>query len=666
MSASRFSNGLLGLMLLPALLSSQGATPNQKKAIPPTQPNAEEKKPADYSQEAFVLVQSHTHIRFEADGTSRQESVALVKVQSDAGVHQLGEQNIGYNSANQKVQIEYLRVRKANGGLVTFGENAVKDVNSPLAQEAPAYTDYRMKHFTVPALGPGDTLEFKIVTLTETPLAPGDFWLAYEFEKNTIVLDEQLEIDVPKSRDIHLKTRTGCEPAVTEQGDRKIYTWTSKNLKRPSEEEEKKKSSAGPKFPDVQLTTFSSWTEVGRWYALLEKDRVTPTEEIRAKAAKLIEGRTTDLEKIEAVYDYVAKNYRSVNLPFGVGRYQPHAAGEVFANQYGDSKDKHTLLASLLEAAGIRGEAVLIASRGKMDEDVPSPAQFDHVITVTRVNGTSGKDSIWMDTTTEVAPFGLLSENLRGKKALVISHDAPPGLVETPADPPFASTQLVEIDGKLSDLGKLTARVKFTLRGDAELALRTAFRRTPQNQWKQIAQWSAISDGFRGEVTDVKVSDPSATREPFQFEYSLAQSGFLEWSNKRARMNIPLPSMGLPSAPEEKEGGAGKIDLGTPLDTVTRLTLEMPENFMARAPVAIAVRRDYADYRSSYQIKKNVLHAERILKFKLRELPSERSGDYGAFTRAVRTDEGQMLIVENTAPAGTPAAPKTAKAEDKF
>lgn len=671
MPRGRLGNVLLGLLLIPTVLLAQSTTPNQKPGQPPAPAKAEEKKPADYSQEAFVFEQWHTRVRFEADGTSRQESQARVKVQSDAGVQQLGEQNIGYNSANQKVQIEYVRVRKADGSVVTAGAEAVQDLSTAIAREAPVYTDYRVKHVSVPGLRPGDTLEYKVVTLTETPLAPGHFWFDYDFEKNAIVLDERVEMDVPKSRTIKLKTHPDREPAITEQGDRKIYTWTSKNLERPAEDAEKKPKREEPKGPAVQLTTFQSWTEVGQWYAALEKERITPTAEIRAKAAKLIEGRTTEMEKIEALYDFVAKNFRYVSLSFGVGRYQPHAAGEVLANQYGDCKDKHTLLASLLEAAGIRAEAVLIASQRKMDEEVPSPSQFDHLITAVRLMPEGGKapaskeaGTLWMDTTLEVAPFRLLSANLRGKKALVISREAAPSLVETPLDPPFASTQAVEIEGKLSELGKLTARIKYTLRGDAELGLRLAFRRTPQTQWKQIAQWAAISDGFRGEAGEIKVSDPAATREPFQFEYALSQANYLDWSNKKSQMNVPLPSLGLPNAPEEKEGGAEKVELGTPMEAVTRLTLELPANFTARAPVSVAVMRDYAEYRATYKMEENVLRAERVMKFRLRELPAERAGDYRAFLRAVRNDEGQDLWVESTAAAGAPMIPEGAKATE--
>ena len=101
----------------------------------------------------------------------------------------------------------------------------------------------------------------------------------------------------------------------------------------------------------MQFTTFTSWAQVADWYANLEKGRSDPTPEIRAKTQELIQGRATELEKIAALYDYVAKNIRYVSLSFGLGRYQPHSAADVFKNQYGDCKDKHTLLASMLQAA---------------------------------------------------------------------------------------------------------------------------------------------------------------------------------------------------------------------------------------------------------------------------------------------------------------------------
>ena len=51
---------------------------------------------------------------------------------------------------------------------------------------------------------------------------------------------------------------------------------------------------------------------------------------------------------------------RYIGVAFGIGRYQPHSAETVLDNQYGDCKDKHTLLAAMLKAAGYEAWPALI------------------------------------------------------------------------------------------------------------------------------------------------------------------------------------------------------------------------------------------------------------------------------------------------------------------
>jgi Flp pilus assembly protein TadD/transglutaminase-like putative cysteine protease len=648
---------------LAVLFSSASFAQQTQNPTPATQARS------NYAEEPFVIEQYHTRVRFETDGTGLRELLVRIRVESVAGVQQLGQLAFGYNSANERLEINSVEVRKADGSMTSVPRDAVEDMTAPVARDAPIYTDYRQKHVTVPALRPGETLSYHVTTRIHTPLAPGQFWFEHDFSRDAIVLDEQLEVDVPRNRTIKLKTWPGREPAIREQGDRRLYRWKQANLERENADDakSKKKARKAGEAPAIQLTTFESWEEVGRWYEPLERQRATPSDPVRAKAQELVRGRSTDVEKIRALYDYVAKNVRYVSLSFGIGRYQPHAAGEVLRNQYGDCKDKHTLLESLVEAAGLRAYPVLISSARKMDPDVPSPAQFDHMITAIPL----GQDWIWLDSTTEVAPFRMLSANLRHKQALLIPIEkAPVGpagaarLMETPNDLPFPATQRVEVAGQLSELGKLTAGVRYLLRGDTELLLRLAFRRTAQNQWKQLGQWLSINDGFRGEVSEVKVSDPAATEEPFQIEYKIAQPNYLDWSSKKSQLALPLPAFGLPEASEESQD-AESIELGTPLEISTRVELELPRKYAARAPVSVAVMRDYAEYRSTYKVDASRVLAERYLRFRLRELPAARASDYLAFARAVRADEGQAVAIESTM-AGAPTIPDTAKTEELY
>ena len=159
----------------------------------------------DYSQEAFVVEQYHSRYRFENDGTGRRETIARIRVQSEAGVQQWGEIQVGYNSANERVEIAYVRVIKADGTVVKAGDDAVQDLSAPVEREAPVYTDYRQKHITVPGLRPGEVLEYDLVTVVHTPLAAGQFWADYDFDKTNIMLDEELDVDVPADRPLKIE-----------------------------------------------------------------------------------------------------------------------------------------------------------------------------------------------------------------------------------------------------------------------------------------------------------------------------------------------------------------------------------------------------------------------------------------------------------------------------
>ncbi|HYM75491.1 MAG TPA: DUF3857 domain-containing protein [Candidatus Dormibacteraeota bacterium] len=673
---------LLAASLMAASASSQqsGAKPSNPSALPQSPGSTDKstdmpvvsldpgRKSHDYSQESFVIEQMHSVYRFEADGTGRKETKARIRVQSEAGVQQWGQLQEGYNSANERVEIPYVRVLKEDGTVVKAGDDAVQDLSAPIEREAPVYTDYRQKHITVPGLRPGEVLEYDMVTVIHTPLAAGQFWTEYDFDKSNIDLDETLDVDVPTGRNLKLKCKPGLDPKITEANGRRIYHWASSHLEREDEtkdkDKKKKKHRPDDDRPDVQMTTFETWEQIGRWYASLEKDRRMPSPEVRAKADELTKGLDTDLKKTEGLYDYVAKNFRYVSLSLGVGRYQPHAASDVLHDQYGDCKDKHTLLASLLEAKGLHANSVLINSSRKLDPDVPSPSQFDHVITMLPM----GKQEVWMDTTSEVAPFRLLAYSLRKKQALVIppaslSGAPAPHLEETPSDTPMPDTEHSQIDGKVNEIGKLEAHVHYEFRGDEELLLRSIFRRVPQANWQRVAE--NINAGLGGDVTNLKISDPAATTEPFTLSYDVARVNFLDWSKKKTQMVLPLVQFSLPDVgdADDSDPDAEPLKLGPKAEYTYKIKLELPAKYTAHAPLAFSLKRDYAEYAATYEVQGGLFTATRSLTLRQDELPVARAGDYESFRRAVGADLSQQLSIESSV-AGAPVPPADMKADE--
>ncbi len=142
------------------------------------------------------------------------------------------------------------------------------------------------------------------------------------------------------------------------------------------------------------------------------------------------------------------------------------------------------------------------------------------------------------------------------------------------------------------------------------------FRRAPKNQWDQVGKYLALALGVRGEVTAVKPGDPSATDQPFEVEYDLTRAGFLDWSSKKDKLDLPLPSFHLPAADADKEEGSKPIELGSPTEITYRLKLSLPARYQTHLPVPVKVNRDYAEYLSTYKLEGSTLVAERILRLR--------------------------------------------------
>jgi tetratricopeptide (TPR) repeat protein len=647
----RLTGRRVSLSLFAILLTWQGLTSAQK---PATQP--------DYSQEALVFEEVRGLARFEDDGTGRRELYMRIRTQSEAGVQQYGQLVFGYNSANERADVAFVRVRKPDGTVVATPPEAVQDLTAPVQRVAPIYTDFRQKHVTVQSLRPGDVLEFSVITTVHTALAPGQFWTEYTFEEDAVVLSEQFSIDAPSSRNVTLKMRPGFESTPHESNGRRIYNWTRSQLKgaseRQAENAEKDKATPKPE-PDepvvapIRLTTFQSWEQVGRWYAALEAPQRVPTPEVRKKAAELTGGRKTDLEKIEALYDFVATNFRYVSLSLGAGRYQPRQAGAVLTEQYGDCKDKHTLLASLIDAAGLKASAVLINSATKLDPEFPSPSQFDHVITLTSADG----QDVWVDTTSEVAPFQLLLGVLRNKEALVVDATKP-RLQRTPANPPMKSLVAQDIVATLAGDGKLDAHLRMTVRGDIELLLRTIFRSAPPARWKEVLEEFVKAQGRAGEITNWKVSDPAALRDPFSIELDLSVSRYADWTSKRISVALPLTASSTLPVNLGSDDSTTPVSMGAaPTDVLYKLRLTLPADVTARAPVPVKLTRDYALYRADYSMAGAVLTAEKLLTVQMSEVPADRRQDVAAFLKVVATDATQQLSLETASPIAATATP---------
>jgi len=266
----------------------------QAQVLPnPDSKNLQPKPGIDTSRQPVVYEYIHEQMRYENDGSGRREQRSRIHVQTNAGLNIAGQLVFQYNALDETIEVQSVRVEKKDGTIIEVGPESIQDLSAPVTQAAPMYTDARQKHITVPGVSVGDVVDYDVVVHSK-PLVAGHFWRIWPFTTTAIVMDEQLELNVPKDRSVKIKSPEGLNPAITAEGDRRIYIWKTSNWKTPPPIDLFKNF----KFDAVELlggmqptppprvlfSTFQNWAEVADWYSNLERERRIPTAEVRAKA----------------------------------------------------------------------------------------------------------------------------------------------------------------------------------------------------------------------------------------------------------------------------------------------------------------------------------------------------------------------------------------------
>lgn len=615
---------------VPASGNEQGPPPPKSAAVQSNAPSV------------FELLRTRYH--FESDGTGRKEVIANIRILNKMGTLQQAEQTFEYHPLSEELQIPYIRVRKNDGTVVNIETNIVQ----PVPAGATPDSDLDDRRIRIPSLAVGDLVEYDIITVIRRPLGPGQFCVQHYFQLSG-VFDEQLEVDVPINREVRLKSAPNFNFSKTTEGKRTVYHWENQNREatqivdipyRPG------------RTPDVQVSTFQSWEDVGRWYLNLEKNHRTSTLEVKSKAAELTKASKSDMEKAEALYNFAAKQIKYGSLiSFGIGGSEPHSASETLSRGYGDCKDKTALLEALLEAEGLHASSVLISGDRDLDPEFPTPWPLDHVIALLSV----GNEELWMDPSSAVLPFRMLPYPLRGREALLASSNPVPHLERTPVEVPVPNTWSEEIEGKVAENGTLEATVKITASGDAELPLRQAFVMLAKSMRPWGVRGAVVGIGRNDKITDVKTNDPTATDEPFTLSFHLTKPIFVRAWGKETIAQLPLSDCRLDALggylTRWDNDDSSQVRLGPPRQCSYKVRIEFAQKFKTAPRTAMVLQNDYASYKAHCEIAGNALTASRNLITYKDELPSSRVADYEAFRQQLLTDSDLVIRLADSDPA---------------
>ncbi len=225
----------------------------------------------------------------------------------------------------------------------------------------------------------------------------------------------------------HLASHLEAPEALAEPGAT-VLRWSVDSI--PAEASEPLAKSQSPLLiiapsvfeMDGHAGEMASWQAFGQWINQLNEGKNDLSQAQIAEIKKLTEGMETDREKVQAVYEYLRKNMRYVSIQLGIGSWQPFSASFVHEKKYGDCKALTFYAKSLLDALEIPSWYTLVRAGENENQfiqaDFPSP-YFNHAFLTVLL----GQDTVWLECTSQTAPFGYLGSFTSDRNALLIDEN---------------------------------------------------------------------------------------------------------------------------------------------------------------------------------------------------------------------------------------------------
>ncbi len=170
----------------------------------------------------------------------------------------------------------------------------------------------------------------------------------------------------------------------------------------------------------VKTKLLSSTDDLYGWYKTLVGQLKPNPEPFKQTVQDLIQGKTTDEDKIKSIFYWIQDNIRYIAYEDGIAGFQPDDAQNVFEKKFGDCKGMANLTKEMLKVAGFDARLTWIGTSSiPYDYSVPSLAVDNHMICTVILNN----KKIFLDATEDYIPFKDYAERIQNRSVMIEDGD---------------------------------------------------------------------------------------------------------------------------------------------------------------------------------------------------------------------------------------------------
>ena len=623
--------------------------------------------PADHPDEPFVYLFDDGVVRLEADGRGSRTYRQVIQILKQEAASRIGEQVISYLRSREKLTVNWIRLVRPDGSVVSDSAAHEQESDAPTSLEAPIYSDMRLHRSTLGGVAPGMIVDRSYTIETLDPVLPGDFLTSWRFTVGEFERRSRFVLDVPASlapRIVEHNLRFA--PRVTESHGRRVYVWATQDVpKRPEPEPFAADSNDYNAY--VTVASPESWADVARWYTDLARDRYTITPELDARLAEVVGQQRTAADSLRALYRWVGQDFRYVSVMLGLGGYRPREPSAVLETKFGDCKDKATLFIALARRMGLRAYPVLLRLAGGFDTSLVSIRQFNHMIAAVALD--SGRDRaggatddsvkdrasyLYLDLTAETVPVGMLPAPEAGGFALVVHPDGRGEAVRLPLDSVAANRANYALAGEISPEGSFTGRATQTFEGATALGVRMNFARDLPSERRAQMVRSLAGGTFEGAEGDsLEVFDGRDLTAPARISFVIHHGKAAANAGTTEILTLPLrPAISPTIVTEVAAHVPRRFHISAPQvlgagERVLDMRFTLPEGWRARLPAGVSASSVFGSYASTYTQVGRELRIVRRTTGARGVHPPDQVGGLLAFLRAVARDDVRYIVLEH-------------------
>ena len=607
--------------------------------------------PAAHADLPYVWLLDEGVYTVEADGRIKNTTRQVVQILKAEGAETYRERRFTWNPEHQKLTVNWMRVVKPNGDVVSAHPEQIQDSDVPAEMGVPMYTATKVRRMSLSGLEPGTILDFSITTDTDPSLMPGEFFLSWRVTTPTYVVRSNLVVDIPEKLNPRIVERN-LDFRRLEKVDkgRKVLTWRKSNVDRFKGE---------PWAPDsvlqgmtISVSPSFNWNAIGKWYVPIARDAYAITPPVEEKMKTVLAGAKSIDDSIRAIHKWVSQDIRYVAIELGRGGYVPRSAETVVRTGFGDCKDKAMLFLAALKKIGVTGYPVLLNISGFERKETPSLGQFNHMIAAVK----RGNRYEFADLTAGNYALGKLPASEQGNLAVLVKeNDAEE--ITLPESPSSEALIDATITGKVGEDGIFTGKYEEVRHGYLEATMRAAFQSPLDSARRQLFSRMVTSIYFERPETDSLITfDGKDLQAEARVSTKITRAKMVSKFGDQNLLTNPLrPLDGYSRTADAIEA---EKDRKLPYDaakfvaqhtTRTRVRIKLPVGWTAVLPRSAKIDGPVARYETKFAQVGDELQIERTLTGIKGIIPASRRMEIVEFLRKVGSDDAKLIVLKGAA-----------------